>query len=47
MIRDSNGQVIVALSRKFNAPLGALEVEAKAFEMGLEFARDVGVQDFP
>ena len=46
MIRDSNGQVIVALSRKFNAPLGALEVEAKAFEMGLEFARDVCVQDF-
>ena len=46
MIRDSNGQVIAALSRKLNAPLGALEVEAKAFEVGLEFARDVGVHDF-
>ena len=46
MIRDSNGQVIAALSRKLNAPLGALEVEAKAFDVGLEFARDVGVQDF-
>ena len=29
-----------------NAPLGALEVEAKAFEVGLEFARDMGVHDF-
>ena len=46
MIKDSYGQVITALSRKINAPLGALEVEAKAFEVGLEFARDVGVQDF-
>ena len=36
MIRDSDGKVIAALSRKFNAPLGALEVEAKAFEVGLE-----------
>ena len=46
MIKDSYGQVITALSRKINAPLGALEVEAKAFEVGLEFAQDVGVQDF-
>ena len=46
LIRDSNGQVIAALSRKLNAPLGALEVEAKAFEVGLEFAHDVGVHDF-
>nr|XP_023904447.1 uncharacterized protein LOC112016166 [Quercus suber] len=46
MIRDSNGQVIATLSRKLNAPMGALEVEAKAFEVGLEFARDVGVHDF-
>nr|POE52452.1 hypothetical protein CFP56_74007 [Quercus suber] len=46
MIKDSNGQVIAALSRNFNEPLGALEVEAKAFEVSLEFACDVGVQDF-
>ena len=46
MIKDSNGHVIAALSRKLSAPLGALEVEAKAFEVGLEFARDVGVHDF-
>ena len=46
MIRDSNGQVIAALCRKLNSPLGAQEVEAKAFEVGLEFAQDVGVHDF-
>ena len=46
MIRDSNGQVIDALCRKLNSPLGAQEVEAKAFEVGLEFAQDVGVHDF-
>ena len=46
MIKDANGQVIAALSRKFNAPLGSLDVEAKAFEVGLEFARDVGIHDF-
>ena len=46
MIKDSTGQVIATQSRKFNNPLGALEVEAKAFEVGVEFARDAGVQDF-
>lgn len=46
LIRDSEGQVITALSKKINAPMGALEVEAKAVEAGLEFARDTGVHDF-
>ena len=32
LIRDEQGQVIAALSQKINAPLGALEVEAKAAE---------------
>ncbi|XP_075645647.1 protein neprosin-like [Castanea sativa] len=46
LIRDSEGQVIAVLSKKINAPLGALEVEARAVEVGLEFARDTGVHDF-
>lgn len=46
LIRDSYGQVIAALSKKINALLGAMEVEAKAFEASLELAWDVGVQDF-
>lgn len=43
VIRDSHGQVVVALSKKINSPLGALEVEAKAFEAELQFAKDVGI----
>ena len=46
VIRDSNGLVVAALSRKINSPLGALEVEAKAFEAGISFARDVGIVKF-
>ena len=42
LIRDFHGQVIAALSKKVCAPLGPLEVEAKAFEAGIQFAKDVG-----
>ena len=35
LIRDEQGQVLAALSQKINAPLGALEVEAKAVEVAL------------
>ncbi|XP_065633571.1 uncharacterized protein LOC136069217 [Quercus suber] len=45
LIRDEIGRVEVALCKKVEAPLGALEVEAKALEAGLLFARDVGLQD--
>ena len=34
-IRDCNGQVIAALSKKINAPLGPLEVEAKVVKVGV------------
>ena len=46
IVRDANGLVVAALSKKIHAPLGPLEVEAKAFELGLEFAKDVGLQEF-
>ena len=32
------------LSRKFNAPLGAIEKEVKALEVGMQFAKDMGIQ---
>ena len=44
-IRDDRGRLEVAMSMKIHAPFGALEAEAKAFEAGIIFARDVGVQD--
>ena len=45
LIRDEQGRVEAALSKKVDAPLGAVEVEAKALEAGCLFARDVGLQD--
>ena len=36
---------MAALSQRFFAPLGPLEVEAKATEAAVIFARDVGIQN--
>ena len=46
IIRDVNGLVVAAMCKKFHAPLGPLEVEAKAFEFGLHFAKDVRLHEF-
>ncbi|XP_050277759.1 uncharacterized protein LOC126719221 [Quercus robur] len=46
LIRDSYGQVVAAISKKINAPLGPLEAEVKAWEEGVKFVREVGVYDF-
>ena len=45
-IRDDQGWVIATLSKKIPAPLGAVETEAKAFEAGIQFVKDIGIQDF-
>ena len=45
LIRDYKGQVVAALSQRLFAPLGPLEVEAKAMEAAVIFARDVGIQN--
>ena len=37
--------MIAALSKKLNAPLGAIEVEAKAFGVCFQFAKDMGIQE--
>ena len=46
IIRDSDGSVIGACSKKIHFPLGAMEVEAKAVEFRLHFAKDLLIQDF-
>ncbi|XP_030947476.1 uncharacterized protein LOC115971614 [Quercus lobata] len=38
-------QKAVGLSKKFHAPLGIIEAEAKAFEAGIIFAKEVGIRD--
>ena len=40
------GNTIGALSKKIWAPLKAVEIEAKAVEIGLQFAKDPLIQDF-
>ena len=41
--RDHKGNFIVGLSKKLWFPLGAVEIEAKAFETRMIFAGDIGI----
>nr|POE97702.1 hypothetical protein CFP56_06515 [Quercus suber] len=41
---EDKGRAIAALSKKIHAPSGVVEAEAKAFQMGLQFAKDVGIR---
>ncbi|XP_075642607.1 uncharacterized protein LOC142613938 [Castanea sativa] len=45
VIRDSEGWLEATLSKKIPVPLSAAEAEAKAFEVGLLFAKEVSVRD--
>lgn len=44
-VRDKEGNVLAAMSRKVALPLGALETEAKALEIGVKFSEEVGLRD--
>lgn len=46
IIHDHEGNFIAGLSRKIHAPLGTVEAEAKAFEVGIIFAKEAGIRDF-
>ena len=43
VVRDDQGCVVAALCKQINAPLRAVEAKAKAFEIGLQFVKDIGV----
>lgn len=45
IVRDKEGNVLAAMSRKVALPLGALETEAKALEIGVKFSEEVGLRD--
>ena len=46
LIRDHEGNFIAGLSKKTHAPLGIIDSEAKAFETGIIFAKEVGIREF-
>ncbi|KAL0011877.1 hypothetical protein SO802_006985, partial [Lithocarpus litseifolius] len=45
IVRDDLGRIEAALSKRLDAPLGAVEAEAMAYETGLIFAKDIGIQE--
>nr|XP_023899473.1 uncharacterized protein LOC112011331 [Quercus suber] len=45
VVRDHEGSVLAALSKRMPLPLGPLEAEAKAMHEAISFAKDIGLQD--
>ena len=45
IVRDWHGHFVAAMCKKLHAPLGPLEVESKAVEIGMQFARQLGLLD--
>lgn len=45
IVRDEEGNVVAAMCRKLDLPLGALETEVKALKIGVKFAKEVGLRD--
>lgn len=45
VVRDSKGEVIAALCKRVAGLMGALETEAIAMEVAVQFAADIGLRD--
>ena len=45
IVRDDMGRLEAVLSKRLDAPLGAMEAEAMSYETGLLFAKDIGIQE--
>ena len=46
LIWDEDGKLVGACSKKLLAPLGAVEAKTKAIELGLQFVKDMIIQEF-
>ncbi|XP_023892054.1 uncharacterized protein LOC112004060 [Quercus suber] len=45
IVRDHVGAMLVALSTQLPLPLGPLEAKAKAMDVAISFAKDIGLQE--
>lgn len=45
VVRDHEGSVLAALSKRLPLLLGPLEAEAKAMHEAVSYAKDIGLQD--
>ena len=45
VIRNAQGEVMGAMSKKISRPLGVIKAEAKAMEVGILFAWDLGLKN--
>ena len=45
VIRDHEGNVVAAMSKKLLQPLGLVEIEVKVMEIGVFFAWNAGIRD--
>nr|POF03155.1 hypothetical protein CFP56_79129 [Quercus suber] len=45
IVRDWHGHFVAAMCKKLHAPLGPLEAESKTVEVGMKFAKQLGLSD--
>ena len=46
IVQDWNGGFVATMCKQIHAPLGPLKVELKVVEVGLQFAKQLGISDF-
>ena len=46
IVRDDRGKIKATISKRIDAPLGAVEAKSMSYEIGLIFAKDIGIQEF-
>ena len=45
IVRDWHGHFVAAMCKQLHAPLGPIESESKVVEIGMQFAKQLGLSD--
>ena len=45
IVRDWNGQFVATMCKQIHTPLGPLEAKSKAVEVGMQFAKQLGLSN--